>query len=135
MGERGYAELISDIERARVGNRELDADVYEFFGCEVRRHGSWRWFNEATRRWEALPNLSTSLDDVTREVRRRLPDWSLHSGHGPAGRSSYAGHAYIPGPVDIRGFGETETLARLSVLIRAYTWERQNGRALVSEER
>lgn len=47
---------------ARHGDRDIDADIAVSFGRRVKRAGSWRWFNETTRRWEALPHWSSDID-------------------------------------------------------------------------
>lgn len=73
--------LVSRLEGAVVGSRELDADIYEAMGFEVKRrakHYGGRRFSRAwaylrDSRWEAMGHLTTSVDAALSLAGRVLP--------------------------------------------------------------
>lgn len=66
--------LIERLKAANDGSRELDADIYEAMGFEVKRRAEWQGGRRFSRsyaflrdsRWEAMAHLTTSLDDGMR---------------------------------------------------------------------
>lgn len=58
--------LCLKLQSSPAGDRHLDADVYEAFGCQVvreglsHRHISWRF--KALGIWLSLDNVTTSVD-------------------------------------------------------------------------
>lgn len=74
--------------------RDVDADLYEACGFEVRRFvrngQSWRYRDDETGRWLSMKRLSTSLDaklpgeDITGTSRNKDDgSWTAYHGNGP----------------------------------------------------
>lgn len=78
-------DLIKALEGAEGGSRELDADIYEALGFEVKRRAEWLGGRRFTRayaflrdsRWEAMGHLTTSVDDAMRLIRRPGDWWRI----------------------------------------------------------
>lgn len=84
------SSLIKRLEEAESGSRELDADIYEAIGYEVKRHSkrvSGAYTTRTTKafcyldggRWLAMDHLSTSLDAAVALAGRLLPGWRIEN--------------------------------------------------------
>lgn len=121
-------DLIDRIEGARVGSRDLDADIYEALGYEVKRHPehyggrsfsrSWAYLRNS--RWESMSKPSTSVDAALALAERVLPgltDYRIERDHG----QHYA-RLVLDMPTEIVGFksdAATPALALCAAILRA----------------
>lgn len=84
----GSADLIECLEKLTGPSREVDADIYEALGYEVKRKPerivttwragwskSWAYFDMSTRRWIAMGRLTHSLDAIVALIEQKLPGW------------------------------------------------------------
>ena len=77
------SELIERLEKAESGSRELDREMAELFGWQLKMpHGFWL----APKGWkplspmEGLPYFTTSLDAIVSLIGEKLPGWTWAAG-------------------------------------------------------
>ena len=93
-----HTALISSLEKATEGSRELDALVWEALGAAVKRDHArtkyairgdlpWGW----TDRWQHMLYVTTSVDDVAYLIGRTCPGrftaLLAQSAHATSGRA------------------------------------------------
>ncbi|RRY08833.1 hypothetical protein [Brucella anthropi] len=80
------SSTIKKLDEARFGSRDLDADVYEALGYEVKREavsvpGFYRkstraWAYKNGSRWYSMQRLTDSIEDALSIFKRELPGYS-----------------------------------------------------------
>jgi hypothetical protein len=128
------AAAITALERARAGDREMDALIYEAFGWKVTRDQTargreWRARGPASRQWVPLPHPTGSLDDSARLVPHRWA-WGVGVQRGHPFAWVAERHPLGPGVPFFEGQGLAPalTLCRVALFAALHlsrnTWER-----------
>jgi hypothetical protein len=126
---RDLAAIADEIEQGGWG-RDLDADIYEAFGCQVKRAPegrnsiSWRWLEDG--RWIALEHLTTSIDECSRFIEKRRPAWAWTvSNIGPNDEPHACVTLGDEACTDIEGSAIRSAMALAAALCRAEAKERE----------
>lgn len=127
--EHQIAQTVESLKAARFGSRDLDADFFEALGYPVIRYNpgrghSWRKQNPETNRWEALSNVTTSLDAIVRQV---PPGWYWNAARRDTPLGVLTGEGYVrnkflvsvPGSVGFDEFAHTPELALCAAVLQA----------------
>lgn len=106
-------ELIERLGSAPRGSRELTADIYEARGYRVKRAPgdrskiAWKWFDEGTRRWVSMLDLSESVDDALTQIPK---DWFVYNTRYSTGHVPRC-EAFISDDIGNQFNGHANTLA------------------------
>lgn len=93
------ADILASLEKLTGPSREVDADIYEALGYEVKRKPErivttwragwtkpWAYFDTSTRRWVAMGRLTYSLDAIVALIEQATGNASWRAGNTPSGR-------------------------------------------------
>lgn len=108
--------LLAELKSVPVGNRNLDADVYEAVGFRVKRTPEHRvigkigrtWAYLSDSRWIAMGHVTTDLTDAVRLCRSLVPNvhWTVSNRADSDPETCFA--ELLPNP-DRVNFGHVET--------------------------
>lgn len=126
-----HTALISSLEKASEGSRELDGRVYAALeGLTVKRMvmGGPEWdrrpvgmrTDKGDVGYHTIPHPTTSLDAIMALIERKLPGWHRQSGTEPGGATASAWLTADDGRVTTgEQFAKTEPLALCIALLHA----------------
>ncbi len=114
--------LITTLEQAEGGSRELDGEVWRVFGYEIAPHTRMRLARRyaTASHWESIPSVTSSIDEAVALVREKLPGWFegyQHEEHHNYCAELFAG--WRSTDTEVRAFAKTAPLALCAALLRA----------------